>query len=94
MREEAGQAEPSAEEAALKHTLEAEAAKRYLSYQNLLLSGIAALWRGSKLELEGVLREVCDKTMDEVTGEMRKRRAVALGVLGEVYMNAKEKVKQ
>jgi X-domain of DnaJ-containing len=52
--------------------------------------GMEALWRGSKLEVESVLRQVCDKVLgdESVEIEMRRRRGVALKVLGEVYQNA------
>ncbi|KAI9015177.1 X-domain of DnaJ-containing-domain-containing protein [Gaertneriomyces semiglobifer] len=65
------------EEEELKRTLEAEAASK----------GIEALWRGSKLEVEGVLREVCDKVLGEegIPKEVRRRRAEALKILGQVY---------
>lgn len=68
------------EEQELKARLEEEAATK----------GMEALWRGSKLEVEAVLREVCDKTLSDETVdlEVRKRRAVALRVLGEEYQKA------
>ncbi|KAJ1565498.1 hypothetical protein HK096_002447 [Nowakowskiella sp. JEL0078] len=70
----------TAEDKELRHKLEAEATSK----------GLEALWRGSKLEVESVLREVCDKTLgDEATlRETRKRRAEALRVLGEEFSNA------
>jgi hypothetical protein len=70
----------SPEEQELKAKLEEEAASK----------GMEALWRGSKLEVEAVLREVCDKTLGdtEVDLEVRKRRATALRVLGEEYQKA------
>ena len=54
--------------------------------------GMEALWRGSKLEVESVLRQVCDETLgnEDVDIEIRKRRATALYVLGKVYENAKQ----
>lgn len=74
------QVELTREEQQLKSKLEQEAASK----------GMEALWRGSKLEVEGVLREVCDLTLGEeiVDNEVRRRRAVALRVLGEVYEKA------
>jgi X-domain of DnaJ-containing len=50
-----------------------------------------ALWRGSKLEVEGVLRQVCDDVLGDVTVhvEKRRRRVIALRVLGEVYAAVK-----
>lgn len=67
-----------------------------------------ALWRGSKLEVESVLREVCDRVLEpsvaeleeeiRVSGggststmdvdEVKRRRCMALSVLGEVYQKA------
>jgi hypothetical protein len=82
--DETGQAiqtEFTKEEQELKARLEQEAASK----------GMEALWRGSKLEVESVLREVCDETLGDETveQEVKTRRAVALKVLGEVYQNAK-----
>ncbi|KAL2913267.1 DnaJ-like protein [Polyrhizophydium stewartii] len=68
----------SAEERELRAKLEFEAATK----------GLEALWRGSKLEVESVLRDVCDEVLGESPGtnvEVRRRRATALRVLGEVY---------
>ncbi|KAJ3121596.1 hypothetical protein HK098_003569 [Nowakowskiella sp. JEL0407] len=73
--------EMTEEERELRRKLEAEATSK----------GLEALWRGSKLEVEGVLREVCDKVLGDeaVSVEIRKRRAEALQVLGEEFSNAK-----
>lgn len=54
--------------------------------------GIFALWQGSKLEVESVLRSVCDKVLsdpqcDKVT---LRRRAEGLNIIGEIYKNVKE----
>lgn len=69
--------EKQPEDEALKAKLESEAAT----------SGMQALWRGSKLEVEGVLRQVCDDVLGDTgaTVEIRQRRVAALKVLGEVY---------
>lgn len=51
-----------------------------------------ALFKGAKLEVESVIREVCDRILSEENipiPELRKR-AVAIGILGEVF----EKVKK
>jgi hypothetical protein len=55
--------------------------------QEAAIKGMEALWRGSKLEVESVLREVCDKALGDLTlsVEMRRRRAKALLTLGQVY---------
>ncbi|KAI9208520.1 X-domain of DnaJ-containing-domain-containing protein [Polychytrium aggregatum] len=81
-RKEKGAAETDAhvlteEEAQLKLKLEREAADK----------GMQALWRGSKLEVEAVLREVCDRVLGDetVSKEIRRRRAEALRVVGQVY---------
>ncbi|TPX71691.1 hypothetical protein SpCBS45565_g00756 [Spizellomyces sp. 'palustris'] len=74
--------EMTAEERELRTKLEYEAASK----------GLEALWRGSKLEVEAVLREVCDKVLGEETEtskEVRRRRAEALRVLGQVYESVK-----
>lgn len=70
----------SQEDQELKAKLEQEAATK----------GMEALWRGSKLEVESVLREVCDETLGDVacTDQLLVRRATALKVLGEVYSKA------
>ncbi|KAI8145009.1 DnaJ-domain-containing protein [Fennellomyces sp. T-0311] len=49
--------------------------------------GLQAIWRGSKLEVESVLRDVCDKVLGDTTvsKETRKDRAVALKIIGSVY---------
>ncbi|KAI9099478.1 hypothetical protein DFS34DRAFT_593128 [Phlyctochytrium arcticum] len=70
--------EMTPEEAALRSKLEFEAASK----------GLEALWRGSKLEVEGVLREVCDKVLgdeQDANREVRRRRAEAMYALGEVF---------
>jgi restriction endonuclease Mrr len=53
--------------------------------------GLNTIWKGSKLEIESILREVCDRTLEDpnVSDEQRKRRAVALRVIGEVYLLVK-----
>ncbi|KAJ3413383.1 hypothetical protein HDV05_008094 [Chytridiales sp. JEL 0842] len=69
------------EERELRMKLEYEAATK----------GLEALWRGSKLEVEAVLREVCDKVLDDklATREVRRRRIEALRVLGSIYQSVK-----
>lgn len=65
----------------LKQKLEYEAATK----------GLETLWRGSKLEVEAVLREVCDKVLGDatVTSAMRRRRAEGLKALGQVFKSVK-----
>lgn len=54
--------------------------------------GIFALWQGSKLEVESVLRSVCDKVLSEPTCDkvLLRRRAEGLSYIGEIYKNVKE----
>ncbi|KAF0496498.1 DnaJ-domain-containing protein [Gigaspora margarita] len=53
--------------------------------------GLTALWKGSKLEVEGVLREVCDRVLSDpnVPKSVLKKRAEGLKIIGSVYENAK-----
>ncbi|KAE9961654.1 hypothetical protein BLS_001566 [Venturia inaequalis] len=51
---------------------------------------LAAAWRGSKYEIQGVLREVCDKLLNDkaVKTEKRIERAQALIIVGELFQKA------
>ncbi|GAA5980000.1 hypothetical protein JCM10908_001494 [Rhodotorula pacifica] len=59
--------------------------------------GLHALFKGAKLEVESVIREVCDRVLINLAPEEAKlvststlrKRAVALGILGEVYATTK-----
>ncbi|KAH9461855.1 hypothetical protein KEM48_009691 [Puccinia striiformis f. sp. tritici PST-130] len=66
-----------------KKELEEQAAKK----------GLRALFMGAKLEVESVIREVCDRLLEEpgVSREVIRKRAVALGILGSVFETAKSK---
>lgn len=48
---------------------------------------LAAAWRGSKFEIQGVLRDVCDKVLNDKSVPLQKRvdRAHALVLSGTVY---------
>jgi X-domain of DnaJ-containing len=48
---------------------------------------LAAAWKGSKFEIQGVLRDVCDKILNDKTVRMEKRieRAHALVLSGTIY---------
>jgi len=48
---------------------------------------LAAAWRGSKFEIQGVLREVCDRLLNDksVRTEKRIERAQALVIVGELF---------
>ncbi|SCV68383.1 BQ2448_504 [Microbotryum intermedium] len=54
--------------------------------------GLHALFKGAKLEVESVIREVCDTVLAEegVNTAMLRKRAVAMGILGEVYESVKK----
>ncbi|KAG4065275.1 hypothetical protein HA402_012717 [Bradysia odoriphaga] len=54
--------------------------------------GIFALWQGSKLEVESVLRSVCDKVLSDPNCDkiILRRRAEGLSLIGEIYKNVKE----
>ncbi|KAH8690106.1 DnaJ domain protein [Talaromyces proteolyticus] len=51
---------------------------------------LAAAWKGSKFEIQGVLRDVCDKVLNDKTVKMEKRveRAHALVLIGTIYQKA------
>ncbi|CAO3595096.1 unnamed protein product [Absidia cylindrospora] len=53
--------------------------------------GLQAIWRGSKLEVESVLRDVCDKVLADPTAsrETRKQRAIGLRMIGTLYQKVK-----
>ncbi|CAG8729465.1 531_t:CDS:2 [Cetraspora pellucida] len=53
--------------------------------------GLTALWKGSKLEVESVLREVCDRVLSDpnVSKTILKKRAEGLKIIGAVYENVK-----
>ena len=48
--------------------------------------------KGTKLEVESILRETCERVLEEpsITREKAQLRAVALQMLGEAYMNVKK----
>lgn len=48
---------------------------------------LAAAWRGSKFEIQGVLREVCDRVLNDrsVKQEKRIERAQALVIVGDLF---------
>ncbi|KAF9155988.1 hypothetical protein DFQ26_009514 [Actinomortierella ambigua] len=63
-----------------------EAAKKALE-EAAASKGLRALWKGSKLEVEGVLRDVCDKALSDPTAPKPTlaKRAAALKIIGSVY---------
>lgn len=54
--------------------------------------GLAALFKGAKLEVESVIREVCDRILSEkgFSETQLERRADGLQILGEVYLSIKK----
>ncbi|KAF8063597.1 X-domain of DnaJ-containing-domain-containing protein, partial [Lyophyllum atratum] len=54
--------------------------------------GLQALFKGTKLEIESVLRETCDRILEDpnVTREKAQLRAVALQILGEAFLSARK----
>ncbi|KAI4518482.1 DnaJ-domain-containing protein [Schizophyllum commune Loenen D] len=54
--------------------------------------GLQALFKGTKLEIESVLRETCDRVLEDpnITPRTAQLRAVALQIMGEVYMSVKK----
>ncbi|RCH92728.1 hypothetical protein CU097_012068 [Rhizopus azygosporus] len=53
--------------------------------------GLEAIWRGSKLEIEGVLRDVCDEVLGDTScsKEQITSRIHALGIIASIYQNVK-----
>ncbi|KAI8978146.1 DnaJ-domain-containing protein [Pilobolus umbonatus] len=64
--------------------LEAEAATK----------GLHAIWKGSKLEVESVLRDVCDRVLSDtsVPRETAKNRAIGLKIIGTIYQRVQLEV--
>ncbi|KAI8979906.1 X-domain of DnaJ-containing-domain-containing protein [Pilobolus umbonatus] len=51
------------------------------------LKGLEAIWRGSKLEIESVLRSVCDEVLTDVDCDKAEiaNRIKALSIIGDIY---------
>jgi len=51
---------------------------------------LAAAWRGSKFEIQSVLREVCEKVLNDKNTKLEKRieRAQGLVIIGEMFSKA------
>ncbi|GJE93563.1 DnaJ-domain-containing protein [Phanerochaete sordida] len=58
--------------------------------------GVQALFKGAKLEIESVLRETCDRVLEDPAVPRQKAtlRAVAMQILGEAYMGVKKDADQ
>jgi len=68
--------------------------ERRVEYERRVTGKIlTAAWRGSKFEIQSVLRDVCDELLYDKTVPMSKRleRAQALVLCGEVYSKVSEK---
>ncbi|OCF30716.1 chaperone regulator [Kwoniella heveanensis BCC8398] len=54
--------------------------------------GMRTLWKGAKLEVEGVIRETCDKVLSDpsVPKEKRDMRAVALGLMSDAFLGIRK----
>ncbi|RDB22331.1 DnaJ-like protein 1 [Hypsizygus marmoreus] len=54
--------------------------------------GLQALFKGTKLEIESVLRETCDRVLEDpsISREKAELRAVALQILGESFLAVKK----
>ncbi|KFY36190.1 hypothetical protein V494_05247 [Pseudogymnoascus sp. VKM F-4513 (FW-928)] len=66
--------------------------ERRVEYERRVTGKIlTAAWRGSKFEIQGVLRDVCDEVLHDKKVPMSKRleRAQALVISGEIYAKAK-----
>ncbi|OBT62190.1 hypothetical protein VE03_08376 [Pseudogymnoascus sp. 23342-1-I1] len=66
--------------------------ERRVEYERRVTGKIlTAAWRGSKFEIQGVLRDVCDEVLHDKRVPMSKRleRAQALVISGEIYAKAK-----
>jgi len=48
--------------------------------------GMRTIWKGAKLEVESVIRETCDKVLNDSNVDEKKRymRSVGLKLMGEV----------
>ncbi|KAJ9092942.1 hypothetical protein QFC19_008540 [Naganishia cerealis] len=54
--------------------------------------GVRVIWKGAKLEVEGVIRNVCDEVLNDknVTAKTRDLRATALKLMGEAFISIKK----
>ena len=57
---------------------------------DIAAKSMEALWRATKLEIESVEREVCDRVLSDTScsRETRRRRCLALAKIGELWQNA------
>jgi hypothetical protein len=55
---------------------------------------LKAIWRGSKLEVESVLRDVCDAVLGDpkASRDLGQKRAAGLKIIGSVYQHVRADV--
>jgi curved DNA-binding protein CbpA len=69
--------------------------ERKMEYERRVTGKIlAAAWKGSRFEITGVLRDVCDKILNDKNVPLKKRieRAQALVLLAEIYQHVRENI--
>ncbi|KAJ1677990.1 DnaJ-like protein [Spiromyces aspiralis] len=61
--------------------------ERKIIEERVMKHGMRAMWMVGKLEIEGVLREVCDRVLYDklVTKPVRLQRAHALQIMGDIF---------
>jgi hypothetical protein len=57
-----------------------------LSSLTIKFQGMRTIWKGAKLEVESVIRETCDKVLNDPSVDEKKKymRSVGLKLMGEV----------
>lgn len=65
-----------------------EAEKERLT-EDAVKKGTDAIWKTSKLEVESVIRGVCDKTLTDITADRvtLRKRSEALKIVGDIYQS-------
>ena len=69
--------------------------ERKMEYERRVTGKIlAAAWKGSRFEITSVLRDVCDKVLNDKNVKLSKRieRAQALVILGEIYQTVSSRL--
>jgi hypothetical protein len=56
--------------------------------------GMKTLWKGAKLEVEGVVREACDKVLADTSASRHTRelRAAAMNLMGQAFESVQKGV--
>lgn len=68
---------------------EQDQARKAALEQQLLNDGINAIWKIGKLDVEDVLRRVCDVVLNPQLGQLQKKRIQALKTLGRIFSETK-----